>query len=123
METGHFWGYVIGMTLGLGIGHAAMYGAQGALFANLYPVGVRYTGLSITQQIGATLGGGLSPLIGTALLTAGGGHWAWLIAYCVGVAVLSALAATRLRRGEAPAAQGSTAPQHLQHLPERTQVP
>ncbi|MDX3363654.1 MFS transporter [Streptomyces sp. ME02-6978.2a] len=120
METGQFWGYTVGMTLGLGVGHAAMYGAQGALFSNLYPVNVRYTGLSVTQQIGATLGGGLSPLIGTALLSAAGGHWSWLIAYCVGVAVLSGLAATRLRVGEAPehTAPATDAAPH----PERTQV-
>ncbi|GHE75548.1 MFS transporter [Streptomyces griseoaurantiacus] len=120
METGQFWGYTVGMTLGLGVGHAAMYGAQGALFSNLYPVNVRYTGLSVTQQIGATLGGGLSPLIGTALLSAAGGHWSWLIAYCVGVAVLSGLAATRLRAGEAPehTAPATDAAPH----PERTQV-
>ncbi|MFE2382694.1 MFS transporter [Streptomyces misionensis] len=120
METGQFWGYTVGMTLGLGVGHAAMYGAQGALFSNLYPVNVRYTGLSVTQQIGATLGGGLSPLIGTALLSAAGGHWSWLIAYCVGVAVLSGLAATRLRAGEAPehAASATDAAPHR----ERTQV-
>ncbi|MFI1391349.1 MFS transporter [Streptomyces griseoaurantiacus] len=120
METGQFWGYTVGMTLGLGVGHAAMYGAQGALFSNLYPVNVRYTGLSVTQQIGATLGGGLSPLIGTALLSAAGGHWSWLIAYCVGVAVLSGLAATRLRAGEAPehTAPAADAAPH----PERTQV-
>ncbi|RII11797.1 Proline/betaine transporter [Streptomyces sp. YIM 130001] len=102
METGNFWAYTLGMTLGLGVGHAMMYGAQGALFANLYPVNVRYTGLSVTQQIGATLGGGLSPLIGTALLTVGDGHWAWLIVYCVGVALISSAAASRLRAGEAP---------------------
>ncbi|WP_405467089.1 MHS family MFS transporter [Streptomyces jietaisiensis] len=120
METGQFWGYTVGMPLGLGVGHAAMYGAQGALFSNLYPVNVRYTGLSVTQQIGATLGGGLSPLIGTALLSAAGGHWSWLIAYCVGVAVLSGLAATRLRAGEAPehTAPATDAAPH----PERTQV-
>ncbi|MEV7124697.1 MFS transporter [Streptomyces sp. NPDC093260] len=120
METGQFWGYTVGMTLGLGVGHAAMYGAQGALFSNLYPVNVRYTGLSVTQQIGATLGGGLSPLIGTALLSAAGGHWSWLIAYCVGVAVLSGLAATRLRAGEAPghAVPATDAAPHR----ERTQV-
>jgi MHS family shikimate/dehydroshikimate transporter-like MFS transporter len=86
------------MTFGLGLGHGAMYGAQGALFANLYPIHVRYTGLSVTQQIGTTLGGGLSLLIGTALLTAGNGHWEWLAVCCV--AVVSSLAASRLRNGE-----------------------
>ncbi|WP_055554751.1 MFS transporter [Streptomyces sp. NBRC 110028] len=120
METGHFWGYVLGMTLGLGVGHGAMYGAQGALFCNLYPVNIRYTGLSVTQQFGATLGGGLSPLIGTALLSAGGGHWAWLIIYCVGVAVVSGVAATRLGAGEAP--DHLTRPTSAPHLPEGTKV-
>ncbi|MER8003064.1 MFS transporter [Streptomyces sp. NPDC095613] len=117
LQTGQFWAYVLGMTLGLGVGHGAMYGAQGALFSNLYPVNVRYTGLSVTQQIGATLGGGLSPLIGTALLSVAGGHWAWLIVYCVGVALVSALATTRLRAGEAHP-PGSPAP----HPAERTPV-
>jgi len=111
LETGSFWGYVLGMTLGLGVGHAAMYGAQGALFGNLYPVDIRYTGLSITQQVGATLGGGLSPLIGTALLAAAGGGWGWLVLYCVAVALVSSVAAVGLRSGESrytPSATTST---------------
>ncbi|WP_406143349.1 MFS transporter [Streptomyces sp. NBC_01012] len=119
IETGQFWAYAVGMTLGLGIGHAAMYGAQGALFSNLYPVDVRYTGLSVTQQFGATLGGGLSPLIGTALLSLGGGHWSWLIVYCVAVAFVSGLAASRLRQGEAGATPDLV---HRPAGPERTQV-
>lgn len=125
VETGQFWAYTLGMTLGLGIGHAAMYGAQGALFSNLYPVDVRYTGLSVTQQVGATLGGGLSPLIGTALLAVGGGHWSWLIVYCVGVAVVSGLAASRLRQGEADAVPDTVTAEHHAVSPqstERTQV-
>ncbi|MCW8220778.1 MFS transporter [Streptomyces griseolus] len=125
VETGQFWAYTLGMTLGLGIGHAAMYGAQGALFSNLYPVDVRYTGLSVTQQVGATLGGGLSPLIGTALLAVGGGHWSWLIVYCVGVAVVSGVAASRLRQGEADAVPDTVTAEHRAVGPqstERTQV-
>lgn len=100
LQTGNFAAMALAMTLGLAIGHGAMYGAQGALFGNLYPVNVRYTGLSMTQQIGATLGGGLSPIIGTALLAAGGGHWTYVAFYCVGVAVMSSIAASFLKRGE-----------------------
>lgn len=121
VETGQFWAYTLGMTLGLGIGHAAMYGAQGALFSNLYPVNVRYTGLSVTQQVGATLGGGLSPLIGTALLAVGGGHWSWLIVYCVGVAVVSGLAASRLRQGEAGAVPDTVTAEHRAVGPQSTE--
>ncbi|WP_433432547.1 MFS transporter [Nonomuraea sp. CA-141351] len=101
VSTGSLPLMILGMTLGLAVGHGAMYGAQAALFGNLYPVGVRYTGLSVTQQIGATLGGGLAPLLGTALITAGGGHWTWVAVYAVAIAALSSLAATRLKAGEA----------------------
>ncbi|MEV0616638.1 MFS transporter [Nonomuraea sp. NPDC050404] len=101
VSTGSLPLMILGMTLGLAVGHGAMYGAQAALFGNLYPVGVRYTGLSVTQQIGATLGGGLAPLLGTALITAGDGHWTWVAVYAIAIAVLSSLAATRLKAGEA----------------------
>lgn len=100
LQTGNFAAMTLAMSLGLAIGHGAMYGVQGALFSNLYPVNVRYSGLSMTQQIGATLGGGLSPMIGTALLAAGGGHWSYILIYCIGVAVMSSIAASFLRKGE-----------------------
>ena len=50
----------VAMMLGLAVGHGARYGAQAAQFANLYPAPIRSTGLSVTQQFGAILGGGLS---------------------------------------------------------------
>jgi MFS family permease len=124
MQTGSFWGYVAGMTLGLGLGHGAVYGAQGALFADLYPVRVHYTGLSLTQQIGATLGGGLSPLIGAAMLTAGHGHWGRPAVYCVAVAVVSSLAASRLRSGERQPAPSAPQEDAVSSRPsERTSSP
>ncbi|TQS27066.1 MFS transporter [Microbispora sp. KK1-11] len=101
VSTGDFFLTTLAMTLGLGIGHGAMYGAQAALFANLYPVRMRYTGLSATQQFGATLGGGLAPLIGTSLLVAAGGHWSYVALYGVAIAVISSVSASRLRSGEA----------------------
>ncbi|MFD0665268.1 MFS transporter [Thermocatellispora tengchongensis] len=55
VQTGDFALTTVAMVLGLAVGHGSMYGAQAALFANLYPVHVRYTGLSVTQQVGATL--------------------------------------------------------------------
>ncbi|WP_091525259.1 MFS transporter [Microlunatus soli] len=107
ISTGNIALTALALTLGLAIGHGSMYGAQAALFSNLYPVGVRYTGLSVTQQVGATLGGGLSPLIGTALLAAGSG-WQPLLIYVIGVAVLSSAAALGLRRGESADSLSST---------------
>lgn len=44
-----------------------MYGPQAALFAELFPVEVRYSGASLGYQLGAVIGGGFAPIIATAL--------------------------------------------------------
>lgn len=44
-----------------------MYGPQAALFAELFPRSVRYSGASLGYQIGAVVGGGFAPIIATAL--------------------------------------------------------
>ncbi len=44
-----------------------MYGPQAALFAELFPRKVRYSGASLGYQIGAVAGGGFAPIIATAL--------------------------------------------------------
>jgi MFS family permease len=45
-----------------------MYGPQAALFAELFPREVRYSGASLGYQIGTVAGGGFAPIIATALL-------------------------------------------------------
>ena len=47
------------LALGLGLGHGSVYGAQGAMFSELFPARVRYSGLSLVGQLGPILGGGL----------------------------------------------------------------
>lgn len=44
-----------------------MYGPQAALFAELFPKHVRYSGASLGYQVGAVVGGGFAPIIATAL--------------------------------------------------------
>lgn len=44
-----------------------MYGPQAALFAELFPREVRYSGASLGYQIGTVAGGGFAPIIATAL--------------------------------------------------------
>ncbi len=86
----------LAVALGLGLGHGSMYGVQGAFFSELFPARVRYSGLSLVQQIGPLLGGGLSPLIATALLAAYGTPWP-VAGYMAAIAIVSAICAVALR--------------------------
>ncbi|WP_237710401.1 hypothetical protein [Saccharopolyspora spinosa] len=69
---------VLAMTLGYA-GSAAVFGPMAAFCAGLFATKVRYTGVSLGYQSGSVLGGGLSPLVATALLTTSGGA-SWPIA-------------------------------------------
>ncbi|WP_394836310.1 MHS family MFS transporter [Pendulispora rubella] len=72
------------MAVALGL----VYGPQAALFAELFAVRLRYSGVSLGYQIGAVLGGGIAPTVATALFAAGQGSWP-ITVYLTGVAALS----------------------------------
>ncbi|TKI05182.1 MFS transporter [Martelella alba] len=86
----------LAIAAGLALGHGSVYGAQGAFFSALFPANIRYSGLSMVQQIGPILGGGISPLVATALLIRFGDH-AMVTVYMAAIALLSALCALALR--------------------------
>ncbi len=44
-----------------------MYGPQAALFAEIFPKSVRYSGASLGYRIGAVVGGGVAPIVAKAL--------------------------------------------------------
>jgi metabolite-proton symporter len=48
--------------------HAAMYGPQGSFISEMFPTKVRYTGASMGYQLAGIVGGGVAPIISTALL-------------------------------------------------------
>ncbi|MDB6086799.1 MAG: hypothetical protein JWN43_4680 [Gammaproteobacteria bacterium] len=77
---------------------AMMYGPQGALFSEIFPMEVRYSGASLSYQLGAILGGGLAPLIATALLTKYGNTTAISI-YVAVVCTITAVSVTLLTTG------------------------
>jgi metabolite-proton symporter len=66
IETGAPWAITLSVTVELVL-LSLMYGPQAALFAELFPVEVRYSGASLGYQLGSVVGGGLAPIIATAL--------------------------------------------------------
>jgi metabolite-proton symporter len=68
----------------------AYLGPQPAVFAELFPTGVRYSGASLSLQLGTILGGGLAPLIATALHDAAHSSWPVTL-YAVALALTALL--------------------------------
>ena len=53
----------------------AYIGPQPAVFSELFPTGVRYSGASLSLTLGTILGGAPAPFIATALFGAAGNSW------------------------------------------------
>ncbi len=84
--------FTVAMVAVFGIAHALFCGAQGTLYAGLYPPEVRYTGLSFVYQVSGIYASGLTPMIIAALIGAAGGK-PWLACtYLVATAVVSVIA-------------------------------
>ena len=75
VDTGSFLGIVVALTIGQAF-LSLMYGPQAALFGELFPVEIRYSGASLGYQIGAIFGGAFAPLIAAFLLAATGNSMA-----------------------------------------------
>ncbi len=80
------------LTVGLGL----TYGPQAALYAELFPASIRFSGVSISYAIGAILGGAFAPTIAQALVDATGGTAAVTV-YLAGMTVVGFLATLLLR--------------------------
>ncbi len=80
-----------------GIFYAAVYGPEAALFCELFPARVRYTGISFVYQFSGIFASGLTPIIATAIYKVSGNSdlIAWYVAFS---GVVSALSAYWIRR-------------------------
>jgi MHS family shikimate/dehydroshikimate transporter-like MFS transporter len=80
----------IAIAVPFAIVYPAVYGPQAALFSELFDTRVRYTGISFVYQFSGIYASGLTPIIATALLPAGGNK-PWLICgYILMVSIISA---------------------------------
>ena len=75
-----------GLTVGLGL----TYGQQSAMYAELFPASIRFSGVSISYAIGSILGGAFAPTIATALVQ----HFHTTTAVAVYLAVLTLVSLT-----------------------------
>ena len=89
----------LAIALALALAHAGMYGPTAAMYAELFPPAVRYTGTSVGYQLGGVVAG-FVPLTAASLVSwAGGASWPiatiWAVAALVGLVCAVVVRETR----------------------------
>ncbi|HEY8457410.1 MAG TPA: MFS transporter [Actinopolymorphaceae bacterium] len=89
IDTGSRWLIALAVVVGWGVASCVMYGPEGAMFAEIYPTRVRYSGMSFVYQIGVLPSGAIAPAVGIWLVnTFGNASWP-VAAYVLIIAVIA----------------------------------
>jgi MFS family permease len=96
VTSGHFGLAVLSYFISMTILNASAMALVPALLAELFPTKTRYTGVSLTYQIGSTLGGGLGPMIAATLIVPSGPGAVAVSAMIAGLCVVAAICGTVL---------------------------
>ena len=91
LGSGVLWKVIAALILANSITLGILEGAQPAFISELLPVHLRFSGLGIGREISSVLGGGLSPMIATALLAHYGSVTPVMI-YLIGLALVTVVA-------------------------------
>lgn len=106
-------GTAIGLFSGTVLLGGFMYvyvGVQGAFYAEMFDVRVRYTGTSLSIAIGALVGGAFTPTAGTLLVKWFDGGWAGVALLSVAISLVTAAAAAWVPRRGLNRPTGEAAP-------------
>jgi len=95
-ETRNIVVFTVAIVVVFGVVHAMFCGAQGTLYAGLFPPEVRYTGLSFVYQVSGIYASGLTPMVVTALIAVLAAPWL-ACGYLVATAVISVIATVFIR--------------------------
>jgi metabolite-proton symporter len=89
VHTGQLWGIVGGVTIFLALGHAMVYAPLPALYCELFPTAVRYSGISIGYQMASILLASFTPALASAMVLWGDGEL-WMV---IGFVILTTVIA------------------------------
>ncbi len=99
IDMANIWMYGIGIFV-LTVGMGLSYGPMSAMYAEMFPVEVRYSGVSIGYALGAILGGAFAPTIAETLLAETGSSISIAI-YMIVVCIISLIGVSSSRRRRA----------------------
>ncbi|MBV7485364.1 MFS transporter [Bordetella sp. BOR01] len=103
MDTRNIMLATVAMVIGYGLGFGSVAGSQGAFLTSLFPTRYRFTGIAFVREINGATVAGLTPFIATWLTQQAGGKSTYLVAYLMGLCLISILAVLALKRGPQPA--------------------
>jgi MFS family permease len=84
----------VAILVGLSL-NSLCYGPMAAMFTELFSTGIRCSGISLAYQLGAIVGGGLAPIIATALFARYHNNL-WVSVYMAGACGISLICANKL---------------------------
>jgi MHS family shikimate/dehydroshikimate transporter-like MFS transporter len=87
----------VGMSIAYGVGFAGLASAQGAFLANLFPTRYRFTGIAITRELNSLVVAGPTPFLAAALVSVGGGHPTWVVAFLMVSCAVTAISVIAVR--------------------------
>jgi len=91
LHTGSTAIIILTFVLVMNFPHDAQYATEASYFSEMFPTRIRYSGISISAQLGGVFAGAFAPLIATALLGVSG---VWLVTvYFTAACAVSAVAA------------------------------
>jgi MHS family shikimate/dehydroshikimate transporter-like MFS transporter len=83
----------LAIVLAAGLIHPLMFGPEGSFFAEQFDTRVRFSGVSFGKQVGTVLGGGVAPLIASALLLRYDNSFVPIVVYFLLMATVALVAA------------------------------
>ncbi|WP_433762334.1 shikimate transporter [Nocardia sp. CA-135398] len=98
LENGSTVGTIIFAILLVNIAHDMVVSVQQPLFTEMFGAEYRYSGAGVGYQVASAIGGGFTPFIAAALVSASGGSWHLVAGYLAAGCVISGLVAWGLGR-------------------------
>jgi metabolite-proton symporter len=90
----------VATVIAIGIIWAPLEAVMGTMFSEIFSTKIRYTGISVGNQLGAAVFGGTAPMIALALLTAFNDSWVPVAIYIVVAGVVSLISLAAIREGK-----------------------
>lgn len=98
MGTGNTLVIVGTIVVVLGVVYPMIYAPEAALFSELFPTRVRYSGISVVYQVSGIFASGMTPLLLAFLLREANGGLGLIVGYILAVTMISAVCTMAIRR-------------------------